>query len=57
MISAVEKNLNTTVQYEEVDRREGDPDKVFADIQKAEALLGWKPKRNIDNIAKSAYNW
>ena len=57
VISAVEKNLNTTVQYEEVDRREGDPDKVFADIQKAEALLGWKPKRNIDNIAKSAYNW
>lgn len=57
VISAVEKNLNTTVQYEEVERREGDPDKVFADINKAESLLGWKPKRNIDNIAKSAYNW
>lgn len=57
VISAVEKNLNTTVEYEEVERREGDPDKVFADIHKAEALLGWKPKRNIDTIAKSAYNW
>lgn len=57
VISAVEKNLNTTVEYEEVERREGDPDKVFADIHRADALLGWKPKRNIDTIAKSAYNW
>lgn len=57
VISAVEKNLNTTVQYEEVERREGDPDKVFADIGKANSLLNWKPSRDLNTIAKSAYNW
>lgn len=44
-----------TVKYE--DRRPGDPPALVADIRTAKGLLGWEPKRNLEDIISSAYLW
>ena len=38
-------------------RRDGDVAKYFADISKAENLLGWYPKRSLKQICKDGWNW
>ena len=39
-------------------KREGDPSKLFADIEKANKILKWNPKfSNIETIINSALNW
>ena len=38
-------------------RRPGDPATLVADSLKAERVLGWKPKRNLDEIVSSAWSW
>lgn len=43
------------VKYE--DRRPGDPPALVADIRTAKELLGWEPKRNLEDIVSSAYLW
>lgn len=41
-----------------VERRPGDPDKLVADNQKAERVLGWKPVHSdLQNIIQTAWNW
>lgn len=37
------------------DRRPGDPDKLVAAYQKAERILGWKPKKDITEIIRTAW--
>ncbi len=38
-------------------RREGDVAKSFADISKAKELLGWVPKRSLNDICFDGWNW
>jgi UDP-arabinose 4-epimerase len=38
-------------------RREGDPPVLVADAQKAGALLGWRPRFDIDAIVQTACEW
>ena len=39
-------------------RRAGDPSTLIASSEKAERLLGWKPKYNdVETIVKDAWNW
>lgn len=57
IINSAEKNLNTKVDYKIAPRRDGDPDKVFADITKVSKELDWQPKHNLDNIITHAYKW
>ena len=38
-------------------RRDGDVAKSYADIAKAKKLLGWSPKRSLDQICLDAWNW
>ena len=38
-------------------RREGDPPSLVADNRKAKALLGWTPKRSLEDIVASAWLW
>ncbi len=44
------------VVYEQ--RREGDPDILYADNKQAKEILGWCPKyTNIEDILQTAWNW
>jgi len=39
------------------ERRPGDPDRLVADSSKAKKILGWKPKRSLEDTIGSAWNW
>ena len=38
-------------------RRDGDVAKSYADISKAKELLGWTPKRSLEQICLDGWNW
>ncbi len=38
-------------------RREGDPSAIWADTRRAEAVLGWRATRTLDDIISSAWRW
>ena len=38
-------------------RRDGDVARCFADISKAKQLLGWTPKRSLEQICIDGWNW
>ena len=52
-----EKVLNKKIAVEIVERRAGDPAKLYADATKAKTVLGWHPSRTIEQSIQSAYNW
>jgi UDP-glucose 4-epimerase len=56
-IKAFEKVTGRTLYYHIVGRRHGDVDKVWADTQKANKVLGWKAERNLEQMMKDAWNW
>ncbi|MBQ3310604.1 UDP-glucose 4-epimerase GalE [bacterium] len=52
-----EKVLNRKIDVEIVERRPGDPAKLYANASKAKQILGWSPKRTLENSIQSAYKW
>jgi len=57
VIKAFEKVSGTKLNYQLVDRRPGDIEKVWADTKYANDELGWKAVRGIDEMMLSAWNW
>jgi UDP-glucose 4-epimerase len=58
VINATEKVVNKPLEYEVVNRRDGDPAFLVADSKKAKKELCWKPKYyDIGSIIESAYKW
>ena len=57
VINRVSKLLNVKVKYEIVEERPGDPGTLVATSGYVENHLGWKPKKKLEDIILSAYNW
>ena len=57
IFDACERVLNKKISVDVVDRRPGDPAKLFANANKAKSVLNWHPERTIENSIESAYNW
>ncbi|WP_407270193.1 UDP-glucose 4-epimerase GalE [Radiobacillus sp. PE A8.2] len=58
IIEAARKVTGKDIPAKLVDRRAGDPSVLIASSDKANKILGWKPKRlEITNIIKDAWNW
>lgn len=57
IIEAVIKVHGSAVEYNVGPRREGDVEKTYADISKAERLLGWTPQYSFEQIIEHAYAW
>ena len=57
IFDACEKVLDKKIDVEIVERRPGDPAKLYANAQKANTILNWNPKRTIEDSIKSAYDW
>ncbi len=57
IISSFEKTTGIKLNYKFSNRRPGDIEKVWADISFANAELGWKAEKNIDEMMLSAWNW
>lgn len=52
-----EKVLDKKINVEIVERRAGDPAKLYANANKAKSVLGWNPEHTLENSIKSAYDW
>jgi UDP-glucose 4-epimerase len=57
VIDAYEQVTGKKISYQNADRRSGDVYATCADNTKAELLLGWKPKYNLEQIIEHAYKW
>ncbi|WP_296618625.1 UDP-glucose 4-epimerase GalE [Marivirga sp.] len=57
MVKSFEKTTGVKVPYEIVDRRPGDVEAVYADTTKVTNELGFKTKRSLDDMLKSAWDW
>lgn len=51
------KVLGKPIPVNIVERRPGDPAKLYANANKARNILGWKPKRRLEDSIESAYLW
>lgn len=56
-IKTFEKVSGQNLNYEFLERRAGDIEKVWADTTLANKELGWKAKRNLKDMMLSAWNW
>ncbi|MBN2714704.1 MAG: UDP-glucose 4-epimerase GalE [Deltaproteobacteria bacterium] len=57
ILNAAEAVTGKKIPREIHDRREGDPPILVASSEKAKKTLGWKPKKNLEDILSSAWRW
>ena len=57
MVQAFERASGVPVPYRIVDRRPGDVAAYLADGSRAEQLLGWKAKRDVDQMCADVWRW
>ena len=57
VINAFEKVSGQKLQYQIVDRREGDITEAFANTEKANNILGWKAASTLEESLASAWKW
>ena len=56
-VKAFERVNNIKIPYTIAPRRDGDIASCYADPSYAEKELGWKARRNLDDMLKDAWNW
>jgi len=57
VIKSFEKVANQKLNYQIVDRRPGDVEKIWADTTIANQELGWKAEKSLDEMMSSAWKW
>lgn len=57
LIHAFEKGTGVKVPYKIVGRREGDIEKVWANPEHANKVLGWTAKESVEDTLITAWNW
>jgi UDP-glucose 4-epimerase len=57
LIKIFEEENSVKVKYNIGSRRPGDIVEIYSDSSKAKRLLKWTPKRTIDDIVRSSWNW
>ena len=57
VIKTIEDVTGQKVNYTIKPRRIGDADRLAANIEKAQSLLGYNPKHDLKSIIKTAYDW
>lgn len=57
IINTFEKVNGVKVNYEIGSRRAGDLPEVWANVDKANDILGWKAERTLEDMCRDAWNW
>ena len=57
ILKTFEKVTGVKLNYEIVDRREGDIEKVWANPEYANTVLGWKAEISVEDTLRSAWKW
>lgn len=57
VVHAFEKASGVKIPVEYKDRRPGDVEYSYANVEKAEKLLNWKAEYNIEDMCRDSWNW
>ena len=57
IVHMVEKITGKKVKFKIAPRRPGDPARLIATSAKAGKVLGWRPKKSLEDIVRSAWSW
>jgi len=57
VINSFERSTGVKLNYKIMERRPGDVEEVWADTEFANKELGWKAKRDLDEMTLTAWNW
>ncbi|ASV29700.1 UDP-glucose 4-epimerase GalE [Maribacter cobaltidurans] len=57
IINTFEALTKNKLNYRVVERREGDVPELYASFQLAEQTFGWRPKRGLDEMILSSWEW
>ena len=57
IINSFEKANNIKIPYKIVERRAGDVEQIWADITKANQILGWEAQIDLIDTLRNAWNW
>lgn len=57
VVEIFEKATGVKVNWTYAPRREGDIEKVWANPDKANNVLGWKAEANLEDVLKTAWDW
>jgi UDP-glucose 4-epimerase len=56
-LAAFERATGKSVEFGISERREGDIEQIYANVDRAEALLGWKATRSVEDAMRDAWRW
>lgn len=57
VVQAFEKATGVKVNWEFAPRREGDIEKVWGNVDRANQILGWKSESKLEDVLASAWKW
>lgn len=57
IVNKVQEVTGVTFEFTRGEARKGESDKLIASIDKAKKVLGWEPKRSIEDSVKSLVTW
>ncbi len=57
LINAFQKITGTALDYEIGSRREGDIECIYADVSKANTILGWRAELGLNEMIRSSWKW
>lgn len=57
VVQAFEKATGVKVNWEYAPRREGDIEKVWGNVDRANKVLGWKSESKLEDVLASAWKW
>ena len=57
VLEAVEEVTGRKIMSKVFPRREGDPEKLVACIEKAQNILNWNPKYSLEDMIRTAWKW
>jgi len=56
-LAAFEHATGQSVAFEVGERRDGDIEKIYANVDRAERILGWKAERSLEEAMRDAWRW
>jgi UDP-glucose 4-epimerase len=56
-IAAFEQATGESVEVSVAARRDGDIEQIYASVEKAERVLGWKAERSLEEAMRDAWRW
>ncbi len=57
IIHTFEKVSESTLNWKFGDRREGDVEEIYGNVEKSSSLLNWKPTKTVKDAIFDAWNW